>query len=151
MRYVHESHLRCPPEAVFHFHESPSALELLTPPDEPLRVAQSDGSLQVGSRVVLTGKLGPWPLRWVALHTEYEPPHLFADRQESGPFAHWYHRHRFLEDGEGGTILRDEVDCTPPLPPVGEWLGGWWLRRKLERLFRYRHEVTRRQLAQIRD
>jgi ligand-binding SRPBCC domain-containing protein len=144
MHYVKVSRLAAPPEEVFRFHESPGALEHLVPPWETMRVVESSGSLSVGSRVVLAGRVGPLPVRWVAVHTEYDPPHLFADRQESGPFAYWYHRHRFLDDGHGGTILRDEVDCRPPLGMFGEWLSGWFIRRQLERMFAYRHETTRR-------
>jgi ligand-binding SRPBCC domain-containing protein len=109
-----------------------------------MRVVESAGSLRPGSKVVLRGRAWFVPIRWVAVHTEYDPPHLFADRQESGPFARWYHRHHMLDDGRGGTNLRDEVDYDVPLRPVGAWLAGWYVRRKLERMFTYRHDVTRR-------
>ncbi|MGD9715268.1 MAG: hypothetical protein AB7V46_24905 [Thermomicrobiales bacterium] len=88
--------------------------------------------------------VGPVPVRWVARHTEYDPPRLFVDRQESGPFADWVHCHQFLSDGQGGTILRDEVNYTVPFGILGQWLGGWFVRRKLEAMFAYRHEVTKR-------
>ncbi len=68
---------------------------------------------------------------------------MFADRQESGPFASWYYRHRFLDDGQGGTLLRDEVEYAVPFGVFGQWLGGWLVRRKLEAMFAYRHEKTR--------
>lgn len=145
-RFVKESRFSAPPTAVFGFHETRDALTQLIPPWEPMRVVESTGSLKVGSRVVLKGQLGPFPVRWVAEHTEYEPPHLFADRQVSGPFAVWYHRHHCLDDGAGGTILRDEIEYTPPLGALGEWLGGWLIRRKLQRMFDYRHEITRQWL-----
>lgn len=144
MHFVKETPIAAPPETVFRFHESPGALQQLTPPWEPMEVVETSGSLLPGSRVVLAGRLGIIPIRWVAVHTEYEPPHLFADRQESGPFACWYHRHRFLDDGQGGTILRDEVEYRPPLGLLGRLLGGWLIRRKLTRMFDYRHETTRR-------
>lgn len=145
MLYVKESRVAVPPDVVFRFHESPAALEHLIPPWETMKVVESSGSIRPGSRVVLQGTVGGFfPVRWVAVHTEYEPPHLFADRQESGPFASWYHRHRFLDDGQGGTILRDEVEYVPPLGFLGDWLGGWIIRGKLERMFAYRHETTRR-------
>ena len=144
MHFVKESRIAAPPEVVFRFHESPDALRHLIPPWERVEVAESAGSLRPGSRVVLKGRLGPIPLRWVAVHTEYDPPHLFADRQESGPFALWYHRHRFLDDGQGGTVLRDEVEYRPPLGALGRLLSGRLIRRKLERMFAYRHETTRR-------
>lgn len=142
-KFVWESHILATPTTVFQFHESPDALRHLIPPWEKMVVAESPGSLAVGSRVVLRGWAGPIPISWVAIHTEYAPPHLFADRQESGPFAAWYHRHHFLDDGKGGTILRDEVDYILPLGVVGKWLGARLIRRKLERMFAYRHTVTK--------
>ena len=69
---------------------------------------------------------------------------MFADTQRSGPFARWYHRHWFLDDGEGGTVLRDEVDYEPPFGILGRWLSGGFLEKKLSTLFAYRHEVTKR-------
>lgn len=144
MQFIKESRITAPPEVVFAFHECPDALRYLIPPWENMHVVESSDSLEPGSRVVLKGRAVLIPIRWVAIHTEYDPPHLFADWQESGPFAHWYHRHRFLDDGNGGTILRDEVEYRPPLGPLGRWLGGWLIHRKLKRLFDYRHEATRR-------
>jgi hypothetical protein len=68
---------------------------------------------------------------------------LFADRQESGPFAYWYHRHHFLDNGSGGTLLRDEIEYVLPLGAFGQAFGGWLVRRKLDEMFVYRHEKTR--------
>ena len=118
----------------------------LIPPWENMKVIESPGSLLLGSKVVLRGRIGFLPIQWVAIHTEYDPPHLFADRQESGPFAWWYHRHLFVDDGQGGTILRDEVEYKAPLGWIGRFLGGWLIRRKLDRMFAYRHETTRRMI-----
>ena len=142
--FIKETKINAPPSVVFEFHESPEALQRLIPPWENMKISESPGSLRPGSRVVLRGRLGFVPIQWVAVHTEYEPPHLFADRQESGPFAFWYHRHRFLDDGQGGTVLRDEVEYAVPFGPVGQWGGGWLIQRKLDAMFDYRHEITRR-------
>ena len=142
--FIKETRINAPPDVVFEFHESPDALSHLIPPWEQMKISESSGSLQPGSRVVLRGRLGFLPIQWVAIHTEYEPPHLFADRQESGPFASWYHRHRFLDDGQGGTVLRDEVQYALPLGRIGHWVGDWIIRRKLAAMFDYRHETTRR-------
>lgn len=147
LRYVRECRIAAPPSAVFRFHESPDALRALIPPWERMEVVESSGSLRPGSRVVLRGRVGPFRVRWVAVHTEYAPPHLFADRQESGPFASWHHRHVFRDDGAGGTMLRDEVEYRPPLGHIGKAFAGWFVRRKLDAMFAYRHEVTRRMVA----
>ena len=144
-RFVKETRIAASPEVVFGFHESPQALTSLIPPWERMRVAESSGSLHPGSRVVLKGRIaGMIPVRWVAVHTAYVPPHLFADRQESGPFAIWEHRHEFLDDGRGGTILRDEVDYALPHGALGQWVAGGFVKRQIERMFAFRHDTTKR-------
>lgn len=142
--FVKESRIAAPPDVVFAFHESPGAFQALVPPWEHVEVERAPESLRPGTRVVLRTRFGPFSLRWVAEHTEYEPGRLFADRQVSGPFAHWYHRHRFVDDGDGGTVLRDEVEYRPPLGALGSLLSSRLIEAKLGRLFDYRHTVTRR-------
>ena len=142
-KYVKQTPIKASPDVVFRFHESSDALLHLIPPWTNMKLVKSAGSLRPGSQVVLRGFLGFIPIQWVAIHTEYDPPHLFADRQESGPFAYWYHRHRFLDDGQGGTLLRDEVEYAVPFGVIGRWVGGWLVRRNLEAMFAFRHEKTR--------
>jgi ligand-binding SRPBCC domain-containing protein len=141
--FVKESRIAATPNVVFAFHESPETFRRLVPPWERVEVESAPASLQPGSKVVLRTRVGPFSLRWVAEHIEYEPGRLFADRQVSGPFASWYHRHLFLDDGEGGTLLRDEVEYAPPLGRLGDLLSARFLETKLRRLFDFRHEATR--------
>ncbi len=140
--FVRESRIAAPPQAVFALHESPDALERLIPPWEKVKVVQRSGSLEPGTRVVLRTRLGLFSWKWVAEHTEYEPGRMFADRQVHGPFSYWYHRHLFLDDGQGGTILRDEVDYQLPLGKLGERLGQSLVESRLRKMFDYRHRVT---------
>jgi ligand-binding SRPBCC domain-containing protein len=144
MRFLKESRIAAPPQRVFDFHESEGALQRLTPPWEKVEVESGGHSLAPGSRVVLKTKLGPLTLRWVAEHVDYDPPRLFSDRQVSGPFASWFHRHHFLDDGQGGTILRDEVEYAVPMGFLGRTFGGAFIEEKLRKMFDYRHEVTRK-------
>lgn len=143
MLFVKQSRIAAPPTAVFAFHESPGALLRLTPPGVRVEVLRDDGTLQVGSRVHLRIAVGPIKVDWVAELAEYDPPHGFADRQVSGPFRHWYHRHRFLDDGAGGTLMRDEVEYELPRGPLGFVMARANLPAKLEEAFSYRHEATR--------
>jgi ligand-binding SRPBCC domain-containing protein len=145
--FFKQSRINATPETVFAFHESPGALQWLVPPWETMKIAESSGSIRAGSRVVLRGKiLGFLPATWVAEHTEYDPPRLFADRQVSGPFAFWHHRHLMIDDGAGGTLLRDEIEYRLPMGVLGRLLGGRLVRNKLQRMFDYRHDVTRRMI-----
>jgi ligand-binding SRPBCC domain-containing protein len=144
MEFVKESRIAASPERVFAFHEAPDALARLTPPWEKVEIVQLAPSLRPGSRAILRTKVGPLKLDWVAEHLEYDPPRSFSDRQVSGPFKRWHHVHRFLDDGAGGTILRDEVEFEPPGGALGRLLSADFIRRKLQKMFDYRHEVTRR-------
>ena len=69
---------------------------------------------------------------------------MFQDRQVSGPFARWEHTHTMDPDDRGGTVLVDHIEYELPLGALGRLGGGWYVRRKLERLFTFRHEVTKR-------
>lgn len=142
MRFVHESVVRAPVARVFAFHEAPGALERLTPPWEKTRVVLRGQSLAPGTRVVIAVKIGPLWKEWEARHTRYEKDVLFEDVQVRGPFARWRHTHRFVPQGPE-TRLIDEVDYALPLGPIGRLFGASLVKRKLERMFAYRHEVTR--------
>jgi ligand-binding SRPBCC domain-containing protein len=144
MLFVHESVIAAPPERVFAFHAQPDALRKLLPPWETAEVVTPPSSLAPGTRVLIRLRAAPgvW-LEWEAEHTRYERDVLFADRQLRGPFRRWVHTHRFLPHAQG-TLLRDEVDLALPLAPLS--LPAWPLvRRRLRRMFEWRHEVTRRE------
>lgn len=108
-------------------------------------MVQRATGLHVGARVIFKVYTGPFWRRWVAEHTEYEPPHLFADVQRQGPFAYWHHRHRFEPTARGTTLMTDEIDYALPLGWLGELFGGAFTRVKLQRMFDYRHQVVAQQ------
>ena len=144
MRFVKESVMRASPERVFAFHEQPDVLNLLLPPWESARVIQTAKISEVGTNAIIeTRILGPIKTRWVAQHTVYDPPHVFEDVQMKGPFRSWRHRH-IVEAHAEGAILRDEIDYEPPLGFLGRALAPLLVERRLQKLFDYRHEVTRR-------
>lgn len=144
--FEYRSRIAAPPEQVFAFHESPGALEALMPPWEPARVVERSVAkgIPVGLRVVLEVKLGPLAQRLVATHTAYEPPTMFRDEMRGGPFRKWVHTHRMTSDDEGGTWLIDTIEYALPVEPFGSLFGGWYARRRLERMFAFRHAATKR-------
>lgn len=139
VKFRYSSYIAAPLSAVWAFHERPDAIQLLTPPETPLIVEQRTGGLEVGAR--LTMRITHLRFRWVAEHTEYEYQRLFTDRQISGPFRSWVHRHRFLAEGPG-TRLTDEIEFSLPGGALTDWLFGWAIRIQLRTLFRYRHAMT---------
>ena len=142
--FVKETRIAASPEAVFQFHERPDALPLLIPPWEKVTVEVPPTSLAKGTQVILVNRMGPLKLRWVAEHTAYDPPRMFMDIQKSGTFHKWEHKHLVLPDGASGAILRDEVTYELPMGILGRIFGGWFARSKIEKMFDYRHSVTKR-------
>ena len=143
MIFVKESVIRATPERVFAFHELPDALERLTPAWETARIVRPALNLRVGSTAIVeTRLLGFVPVRWVAKHTAYDPPHMFEDVQVSGPFRRWRHRH-VIEPHAEGAILRDEINFEPPFGLAGRLISPLLIVPRLRRLFEHRHNVTR--------
>jgi ligand-binding SRPBCC domain-containing protein len=141
-RFCKQSEILAPPAAVFAWHEQPGAVERLTPPWERVEMVQRATGLQVGARVIFKVYTGPFWRRWIAEHTEYHPPHLFADVQRQGPFAYWHHCHRFEPTARGTTLMTDEIDYALPLGRLGELFGGAFARARLQQMFDYRHQVV---------
>ena len=141
--FIKESIFHALPERVFRFHELPDALQRLTPPWESAHIVQPAPDLKIGSRAIIeTRILGLIPVRWVAEHTEYDPPHMFVDVQVEGPFRRWRHRH-IIDQHQAGAVLRDEIEYEPPLGFIGQLAAPFIIVPRLEKVFEYRHRVTR--------
>ncbi len=145
--FLRRSPIHARAEDVYAWHALPGTLERLTPPSEHVKLIERSGGLGHGARVVL--QFGRWPFqrRWIAEHQEYEEGRFFSDIQVSGPFAYWKHTHRFEPDGPDACFLEDQVEYALPFGALGRWFAGWYVRRKLAKLFEYRHEVTARAFA----
>ncbi len=136
-----------PVDEVWQWHTRPGALERLVPPWEEARVLERTGGIENGARVVMEVKLGPVPLRWVAVHRDVVTGRGFVDVQEEGPFTSWVHEHDMTADGAGATLLSDCITCVPPLGGAGALFSGPTLRARLERMLRYRHATLAADLA----
>ncbi|MHC5212373.1 MAG: SRPBCC family protein [Planctomycetota bacterium] len=150
MRFVKESVIPASREEVFAFHERADAFELLQPPWDRVEILAPPRGLDVGTRVELRTKVGPFWIAIVAEHVAYERHVCFEDVMRKGPFSRWHHRHLFFDHPEG-CRLRDEIDYAPPFGWLGRLVDPLAVQPRLRRLFDYRHEVTRREVlaAQI--
>jgi len=143
MRFTKESLIHASAQRVFAFHEAPDAFERLQPPWQKTEIIRPPASLEVGTRVVLRVKVGPFWQTMVAEHVEYEPGKMFADRLVKGPVKKWFHRPIVTPHGEDECILTDDIEYELPLGALGRAFGGGFARKNLERLFEYRHQITR--------
>ncbi|HLK05195.1 MAG TPA: SRPBCC family protein [Candidatus Acidoferrum sp.] len=148
--FVFRSRMPASAERVYRFHALPDALERLQPPWESARVVSRTGGIeQPGSRVTLAVRVGPFSMTWIAEHTACEPGKMFRDSMVSGPFPRWEHTHLFLPVDEKSSELEDRVEYDLPLGWLGALFAGWYIRRRLNRMFAWRHRVTAEAVAAI--
>lgn len=131
----------------FAWHERPGALEALTPPWEHIRLVSMTDGIRSGSRVTVRAKagvggVGVWTT-WVMEHYGYARGVEFNDRMLRGPFPLWEHRHLFSDNEDGTCVMTDSIRYRVPFGLAGRLAAGWFVRRKLEKLFAWRHAVTR--------
>ncbi|MFN0064286.1 MAG: SRPBCC family protein [Myxococcaceae bacterium] len=139
-----QSLIQASAETVFAFHEAKDAFERLQPPWQKTEIVTPPSSLAIGTRVVLRTRIGPLWQTIEAEHVAYEAGRMFADKMIRGPFASWLHKHIVTPRGPRESTLTDDIEYALPLGALGRLFGGAFARRQLERLFAYRHEVTRR-------
>jgi uncharacterized protein len=149
--FVAQSIINAPAEEVFRWHAEPGALERLTPPWGPLEVLERAPGLRNGDRGVLRVRVGPFRVRWEFEHCDYVEGRQFRDVQIRGPFRRWSHTHRMTPEGPKSCRLEDRIEYELPLGFVGNLLGSWFVHEKLQKLFRYRHNVTAEAMAKGRQ
>jgi len=133
------------PQEVWDWHARPGAFKRLAPPWEDMEFVDGDHGLDVGARTVFRIRKAGVPVTWVAEHTACDAPRMFVDEQRQGPFAAWRHVHAFEAVGDG-CRLEDTLTWSPPGGPLGA-VAVPSLKGVNDRMFRFRHGRTRRDLA----
>ncbi len=151
MQFERSCPLPVPATEAMAWHARPRAFDRLLPPWEAVEVDGPPRGLELGQEILLKIQQGPIRLGWLARIAALEP-RRFVDEQVRGPFARWRHEHRFEPEGDGSTCrLVDAIEFAPPLGPLGRLFGGALIRSKLERMFTYRHAITRHDLGILAD
>jgi uncharacterized protein (TIGR01777 family) len=148
--FERREHFAAPAAEVFAWHARPGAFARLLPPWERVRVLSSEGGIADGGRVALEIRRGPLRFRWVLRHGDYEAGRRFTDEQVEGPWAAWRHTHEFAPEGPDACALTDRIDYRLPLGAAGAVAAGRHVERTLARVFRFRHDRLRGDLARHR-
>lgn len=128
-------------DRVFEFFADPKNLARITPPSLGFAIVDAPSrSLRAGDRIRYSIRVAGMRLPWVSHISEWTDGVSFTDEQERGPYRTWVHRH-LLRDAGGGTLMIDRVDYTLPLGFIGDFFGGWFVRRNLRQIFDYRAKV----------
>ena len=138
-----------PRQRVFEFFADAGNLERITPPElnfhiltpRPIEVRQ-------GTLIDYKLRLRGLPMRWRTEISVWDPPSKFVDRQLSGPYRQWIHRHSFTELGPEETLIEDEVRYRLPLEPLGD-VAHFIVRRELAYIFDFRQKAVAQILGNV--
>lgn len=145
-----------PLEKVFLFFADPRNLPRIMPPDSATKLVElkltphsTEGRDLAGPGTEVITSFRPIPFlafraQWIALITEVEWNHHFADVQKKGPFRSWHHRHEFYSQTRGdisGTTVRDIIDYDVGFGVAGKIADMLFIRRTFDRMFAYRQSA----------
>ena len=131
-------------DEVFAFFADAGNLQEITPPFLSFRILSTmPVAMRPGAKIDYSLVLFGIRFRWRTRITYWQPGVCFVDEQESGPYALWRHTHHFADEGQG-TLMKDTVEYTLPLGPLGRLARWLFVRRTLDRIFDYRRDVIAR-------
>jgi len=134
--------IAAPPERVFSFFSDPANLSRITPPWLRFRIhGETPREMAPGVRIEYRIRWLFFRLSWVTRITRFEPPRVFEDLQEKGPYRKWVHTHTFEPGPAGGVTMRDRVEYALPFGVLGRIMHAIAVRRQLEGIFEYRRRA----------
>ncbi|MDF2851323.1 MAG: hypothetical protein K0S31_2008 [Sphingobacterium multivorum] len=155
MRYklYREQQLTCDMDTAWAFFSSPMNLSEITPKDMGFVVTSDCDQQEIFEGMIIDYLVSPilwFPLKWKTKITQVEKNKSFTDFQLKGPYAYWNHFHEFIPN-ENGVLMKDRVDYELPLGILGTIAHGIFVKRKLERIFDYRHQVLEKLFNQTQN
>lgn len=143
--FEYRSLIPVPVEQVMAFHQDPRALSKLTLPPTYIQILRDDRLSLTSGEIEFNLWLGPFPIRWVAVHAPGPIPTSFTDRMVRGPLASWEHQHIFEPVGDSVRLV-DRITLAHKPGLVGLFTRLMFDGLPLRVLFIYRHWRTRRAL-----
>jgi ligand-binding SRPBCC domain-containing protein len=136
-----EQRIAKPLPEVFEFFARAGNLERITPPLLRFQILHEPAEVTVGTLISYRLKVHHIPIKWVSRIDVFERDKVFVDRQLTGPYKLWVHRHTFEADS-AGTTIRDEVHYQMPFGILGAMAHLLFVRRDLRKIFAYRHQAV---------
>lgn len=125
-------------DEVFAFFRDPRKLPLITPPWMRFTVTNCPFDvIYPGCEIDYTMRWLGVPLRWRTRITDYAENERFTDIQVRGPYARWWHEHRFAAVA-GGVRVSDRIEYALPFGPLGGVVHALVVGRQLAEILAYR-------------
>ncbi len=151
-RYTDTVIIGARPEEIFEFYTDLDQLLRMLSPSLLVKVLRADSPLRLGARVEFEvgPKNLPLSVKWTSEITEFKYPFAFEDRQVSGPFSRWVHRHEFQPLPDGTTAVTDIIEVGSAKGILGQAINSVLLGKNIAELFTYRKRVLEEKFGPIR-
>ncbi|TKI69435.1 SRPBCC family protein [Sulfurimonas crateris] len=136
------SRMECDIEALFDFHLDLNNLKTITPKDTKVTLLEEMFTPKKGDILRLRSAKGFISTTWEVEIRELQRPNLLLDVALKSPFKLWKHSHIFRQLEDGVCELTDRVEYELPFGIFGA-LFYPVTQKELDKLFTYRHDVTR--------
>jgi ligand-binding SRPBCC domain-containing protein len=143
---VREQQLNCSIEKAWAFFSSAKNLSVITPNDMKFTVVtelkeEEEEEIYEGMRIDYTiSPILNIKMKWQTEIVQVDFQKNFIDFQNEGPYKMWHHHHIFIPN-ENGVLMKDIVDYEMPFGFLGELAHKLFIKKKLDHIFDYRHEV----------
>jgi ligand-binding SRPBCC domain-containing protein len=124
------------------------------PPSAPPIVFKAGLAAGQGSLISISFRpipLVPIRLAWDALIAEFSWNDSFCDEQQRGPFRYFRHCHRIqadIRESVTGSLVSDAVEYELPMGRLGDLANQVGVKKQMESMFAYRHQMLPVLLAQ---
>jgi ligand-binding SRPBCC domain-containing protein len=141
-----ESDLSVDLNTIWEFFSNPENLNRLTPDEVEFRIdfISYPGNMYPGMMVKY--KIAPFPLKWISFTWVAEIKQVksqlyFIDEQRFGPFAFWYHEHRFEQLPNDKVKIIDLLVYKLPFGFVGRLVDQLIIGKFINRIFSERKKL----------
>ena len=127
-------------EKAWKFFSDPKNLKDITPNEMNFNII-SGAHKSIYAGQIIQYKVSPVlgiNLKWVTEITHVKENEYFVDEQRFGPYSLWHHKH-FFKKINGGILMEDIVDYKIPYGLIGQFAHVIFVKKKLEKIFNYRH------------
>ncbi|MFH6604356.1 hypothetical protein ACEZ3G_12765 [Maribacter algicola] len=145
-QFKRAQHFDQPISDLWHFISKPVNLKKITPDYMGFDIVPDDNPDEMYEGMIIGYKVSPlWGIKttWVTEITHVRHQSYFVDEQRVGPYKLWHHQH-FLEESDGGTLMRDIVSYQPPFGILGKIANSIIIEPKLKEIFDYRQQALNR-------
>lgn len=131
-----------PLDKAWEFFSNPANLQAITPGNMGFTIISVHHGEKMYAGQIIEYRVKPFPVipvYWMTEITQVMDKEYFIDEQRFGPYRLWHHQHHFTAI-PGGVEMTDIIHYKNPLGFLGRMANHFFIRKKLERIFRYRFQ-----------